>query len=137
MSRPQITCHILDTSSGKPAENVSCTLFYLVGGLAATADSAASFVGTGMTNSDGRIAGWDFSATNETNIAEAITQHQKLIPGHYKIRFDVKAYFDKKNVTPSFFPYIEVSFTVSQVTDEHYHIPLLLSNYSYSTYRGS
>lgn len=151
MSRPQITCHILDTSSGKPAANVPCELYYLSGGLAATADSKPMLVGTGVTNADGRVVGWDCSKSSKDQdggivgaIAEAIEKHSGLIPGHYKIRFIAKEYFEAKsnknsqgNADVPFFPFIEVVFSVAKVTDEHYHIPLLLSNYSYSTYRGS
>lgn len=136
MSRPQITCHILDTSSGRPAADVPVSLYYLSGGLNATSVSPSIIVGTGVTNSDGRVAAWDLSATKEPRAAEAITQHKGLPAGLYKIKFDTEQYFNSKNVD-AFFPFVEVVFKVHQPTDEHYHIPLLLSNYSYSTYRGS
>jgi len=70
----------------------------------------------GRTNADGRIADWG-------EVGEGI----------YKIRFETGDYFDRQGVK-SFYPFVEVSFVVGE---GHYHIPLLLSPWGYSTYRGS
>jgi 5-hydroxyisourate hydrolase len=57
-------------------------------------------------------------------------------PGHgiYKIRFETRGYFDGRGVT-SFYPWVDIYFEVP--ADGHYHVPLLISPYGYSTYRGT
>ena len=70
----------------------------------------------GITNADGRLGGWD------------------LDPGIYALRFETKAYFSRESVD-TFYPFVEIYFEVAD--EDHYHIPLLLSPYGYSTYRGS
>lgn len=75
----------------------------------------------GSTNADGRIP--DF-----------VPESKPLPAGIYRVRFDVSAYFSEHK-TKSFYPYIEVVFELS--ADGHYHVPLLLSPWGYSTYRGS
>jgi 5-hydroxyisourate hydrolase len=107
-----ITSHVLDTSIGKPAAGISVELFFQNG-------EHWNAIAKSQTNSDGRINEW----LNEQPNA-----------GIYKIRFDTKKYFEKKSVA-SFYPYVEIVFEVK--VDEHYHIPLLLSPFGYSTYRGS
>lgn len=73
-------------------------------------------VARGRTNTDGRIIDWAGEA------------------GIYKIRFETKTWFTKQSII-SFYPYIEIHFEITDAT--HYHIPLLLSPWGYSTYRGS
>ena|SRR5215471_16824368 len=107
-----ITSHVLDTSIGKPAAGISAELFFQNG-------NDWISVAITQTNNDGRISEW---LSKEPNA------------GIYKIRFDTKKYFEKKSVT-SFYPYVEIVFEIK--SDEHYHIPLLLSPFGYSTYRGS
>ena len=105
-----LSTHILDTAQGKPAQGVSVHL-------TRTADSSA--VGSGVTDSDGRIS--EFTA-------------DQLGPGTYQLRFDVATYAAATN-QENFFPEVTVTFTI---TDErHYHVPLLLSPFAFSTYRGS
>lgn len=70
----------------------------------------------GWTNADGRLGGWDLDS------------------GIYSLRFETKAYFGRQSVV-SFYPFVEVAFEVGE--EEHYHIPLLLSPWGYSTYRGT
>jgi 5-hydroxyisourate hydrolase len=103
----KITTHILDISRGRPAAGVEITLY-----------RDTQVIARGHTNSDGRIVDWP-----ETTGA-----------GIYMLRFETKAWFDKQAIT-SFYPYIEIRFEVS--ADTHYHIPLLLSPWGYSTYRGT
>ena len=78
-------------------------------------------IARGQTNEDGRIA----NLLNEDKI---------LQKGIYKMRFETKLYFDQKGMA-TFYPYVEIVFDIQ--TGEHYHIPLLLSPFGYSTYRGS
>jgi 5-hydroxyisourate hydrolase len=111
-----ISTHVLDTSTGKPAQGVLIKL---------------------ERNQPG--AGW-------TTVAEAITDasgrvSQLLAPndhlhlGAYRLRFDVETYFaDFQKET--FFPEVSIQFEIRDAAS-HYHVPLLLSPYGYSTYRGS
>ena len=110
----QLTTHILDTSKGKPASGVTVILYY---GQNDSWDEMAR----GVTNADGRIP-------------DLLPKDLSLIPGIYKLRFETKDYFDKNSV-PCFYPYIEIICDIQ--TKEHYHIPLLLNPFGYSTYRGS
>jgi len=110
----QITTHILDTSKGMPAAGITVILYK-------GQNDQWSEIARGVTNADGRIT--DVVKNN------ALLQHCI-----YKIRFETKDYFDKDHIV-TFYPYVEIIFDVT--TNEHYHIPLLLSPFGYSTYRGS
>jgi 5-hydroxyisourate hydrolase len=110
----QLTTHILDTTRGKPAEGVTIILYQ--GG-----NDEWNEISRGITNSDGRIK-------------DLLSIGDALQLGIYKMRFETKDYFDK-NGTATFYPYVEIIFDIQ--TNEHYHIPLLLNPFGYSTYRGS
>lgn len=110
----QITTHILDTSKGGPAPGITVVLY--IG-----QNDEWDEIARGISNADGRV----------TNLVE---KDIVLQPGIYKLRFETKDYFDKKQVV-TFYPYVEIIFDVT--ADEHYHVPLLLSPFGYSTYRGS
>jgi 5-hydroxyisourate hydrolase len=110
----QITTHILDTTKGKPAPGVNIVLFQQM-------DNEWKQVAKSITNDDGRVA----DLLNKDIVMET---------GTYKMKFETAAYFEKQNMQ-SFYPFVEIIFTIS--TNEHYHIPLLLNPYGYSTYRGS
>ena len=115
----QLTTHILDTTKGKPATGVDIVLYYIV-------NSDPMAIGwkemtRGITNNDGRIP-------NLLN-KDVVLEH-----GVYKMLFQTKPYFDKQNIK-TFYPYVEIVFEIN--SSEHYHIPLLLNPYGYSTYRGS
>ena len=110
----QITTHILDTSLGKPAAGVSIHL---------QKQSPHGWINmsTGVTNSDGRIP-------------DLLEKGLILPPGNYSMLFEVASYFENLQLK-SFYPQIRIEFRVSD--DSHYHIPLLLNPFGYSTYRGS
>lgn len=110
----QLTTHILDTSLGLPASDVPVTL------LAQDGNNWIE-IASSMTDTDGRV----------THLLDADTL---LFPGLYKLHFHTKEYFDR-NFTTTFFPFVEIAFYVN--SHEHYHVPLLLSPFGYSTYRGS
>lgn len=112
MSR--ITTHILDTSKGKPAEGIT-TILYAGGNDEWTEISRSS------TNQDGRST-------------DLVKDDAKLQTGIYKLRFESKDYFDRDR-TPTFYPYVEIVFEIQ--SGQHYHVPLLISPFGYSTYRGS
>lgn len=105
-----LSTHILDIQIGLPAAGIDVTL---------TRDGAV--LGTGTTDSDGRCADL---------IGEAA-----FTPGAYRLEFDVGPYFERTS-TETFFDKIPIAFTITDVA-RHYHIPLLLSAFGYSTYRGS
>lgn len=111
----QITTHVLDTTRGRPAANLPITLFVQ------TADGWIELAG-GVTNVDGRIAGL---------LDDAV----RLASGTYRMHFATKAYFDANQET-GFYPYVDIVFELDGNGD-HYHIPLLLTAFGYSTYRGS
>lgn len=110
----QLTTHILDTAAGKPAEGIRVLLSQQQG-------KEWNSITAGETNADGRVHG-------------LLDKEMVLAPGVYKLRFETRPYFEKRGIE-SFFPYVEISFTVTG--NEHYHVPLLLSPFGYSTYRGS
>ncbi|GHE82902.1 hydroxyisourate hydrolase [Thalassotalea profundi] len=115
----QITTHVLDTTRGKPAHNLPIILF------GQTKDGWQELA-SGMTNSDGRIA-------------DLFTKDVVLPVGIYRMRFDTKAYFEANKET-GFYPFVDIVFELNESSHNsksHYHIPLLLSAYGYSTYRGS
>ncbi|MGW9405060.1 hydroxyisourate hydrolase [Arthrobacter sp. NPDC055585] len=108
----RITTHVLDTSTGRPAAGVPVSLQIL--GELDWRELAA-----GTTDADGRITGLG---------------PDNLPAGTYRLEFTTDAHFATAG-TASFFPSVTVTFTVAD--QEHYHVPLLISPYAYSTYRGS
>jgi len=110
----QITTHILDTTKGKPANDITIVLYY-------GENNEWTEITRGKTNNDGRIS-------------DLLPKEKILEAGIYKMRFETKDYFDKERI-PTFYPYVEIVFDIRST--EHYHIPLLLNPFGYSTYRGS
>ena len=110
-----ITTHILDTSLGKPAAGVEVVLETGKG-------DTWNRIGQGVTNADGRVG--DLLAEESTPAA-----------GEYRIHFATSAYFRSQG-RESFYPGVTVHFEVRDPS-EHYHVPLLLNPFGYSTYRGS
>jgi 5-hydroxyisourate hydrolase len=106
----KITTHVLDTAKGKPAAGVPVVLSRLDG--AAYVD-----VGRGATDADGRC--------------KTLTPDGALRAGTWRLTFDVAAYDGA-----AFFPRVDIAFVVVDPA-QHFHVPLLLSPFSYSTYRGS
>ena len=111
-----ITTHVLDTARGCPAAGVRVSLEQI------DASERWKVVGQGVTDASGRL---------RSLLPESI----EPLPGVYRLLFDTRAYFDEHGVD-SFFPHVTVTFEVSE-TKGHYHVPLLLSPFGYSTYRGS
>lgn len=106
-----LSTHVLDTSFGGGADGITVTL--------STRDGRE--LGSGVTDGDGRVArlGPD-----------------RLEEGAYVLRFDTEAYFTSSGTASWFYPEITVTFHVLNEAD-HYHVPVLLSPFGYSTYRGS
>lgn len=146
---PPITCHILDTTRGQPAELVTCAIYYVSEPITPSDDESAYEVppsqpfAMGKTNKDGRITGWVLNPENSATLNLELgfaseSEWTKLKPGIYKIKFLTGQYFHRLGPSSrTFFPFVEITFTVANPPDAHYHIPLLLSNFSYTTYRGS
>jgi 5-hydroxyisourate hydrolase len=105
-----ITTHVLDTSRGKPAAGVTVTLEIFDG-------DDWEDVGHGTTDDDGRC--------------RTLTDDYEMRDGIYRLTFAIGEY----NPT-GFFPEVAITFEVRD-TEQHYHVPLLLSPFGYSTYRGS
>lgn len=111
----QITTHILDTSKGQPAAGVEIRLEKHIRG------NEWIEMGSGQTNEDGRLPG-------------LVAAHKFLELGIYRLVFETDAYY-KRIGEEGLYPWVSIAFRVSE--DRHYHIPLLLNPYGYSTYRGS
>jgi 5-hydroxyisourate hydrolase len=109
-----ISTHVLDTARGRPAAGVAVTL-------SAQGPRGWTELARGTTDGDGRIA---------TLLPAGPTAAGATL----RLRFEVGEYF-ATHAEAAFYPYIEVAFTPHD--DGHYHVPLLVSPFGYSTYRGS
>jgi 5-hydroxyisourate hydrolase len=110
-----ISTHVLDTSRGRPAGGVSVALEVL------NAGEGWSRLAEAETDADGRVTQFGLSES-------------QLIPGTYRLVFGVAKYFESLQ-QQSFYPEVVVTFLIR--AHEHYHVPVLLSPFGYSTYRGS
>jgi 5-hydroxyisourate hydrolase len=111
-----ITTHVLDTARGRPAAGVPVTLE------ARGDDGAWALLGRGFTDADGRLK-------------ELMPPERKLSKGTYRLTFDTAVYFAAQG-EKGFYTEVSVAFIVTEA-GAHYHVPLLLSPYGYTTYRGS
>jgi 5-hydroxyisourate hydrolase len=114
----RLTTHVLDTASGSPAAGLKIELFLLDGGTVP--------LKTVTTNSDGRVDG-------------PLLEGAGFMRGHYELRFHAGDYLRARGVAvpdPAFLDVIPIRFGIADPL-QHYHVPLLLSPYGYSTYRGS
>lgn len=110
----QLTTHVLNTAVGLPGKDISIRLQIPVNGVWQT-------IAQGITNSDGRIA-------------DLLPSQKNLASGNYKLVFDTGSYFAAQKIK-GFYPEVEIQFIVFD--DAHYHVPLLINPFGYSTYRGS
>ena len=111
----QLSSHILDISKGMPAKGVTIKLEKLQN------DNVSwTIVDQKTTDSAGRVG--NFLPADKSN------------PGIYRLTFLTQDYFKESN-TESFYPFIEVDFEIKD--DKHYHVPITLSAFGYSTYRGN
>ncbi len=116
----RLSTHVLDTANGKPAEGVTIRLYRL------SADSVREHVVSATTNADGR-----------TDIP--LLAGDACAPGPYELEFHIGAYFNAVGTIATDMPFLDVvpvRFTIAEA-DGHYHVPLLASPWSYTTYRGS
>jgi 5-hydroxyisourate hydrolase len=115
----KLSTHVLDTSIGKPGKDISIQLFRVSG-------AKSELLTTRLTNSDGRCD-------------EPLLEGDQLKMGEYQLEFDIGAYFAKSNPSlpdPAFLNIVVIRFQVANVL-ENYHVPLVVTPWSYSTYRGS
>jgi len=109
-----ITTHVLDVARGRPGSGIAVRLEQ-------RADTDAwREIGAGITGADGRVE---------------LLSRERLVCGAYRLRFDTGRYLAEHHGT-AFYPDVTVAFAVES-SDQHYHLPLLLSPFGYSTYRGS
>ena len=109
-----ITTHVLDTSTGRPAVGVPVDLERSVG-------EQWEMVARAVTDDDGRV--------------RTLVRGETVLPsGIYRLTFHTGLYFERAN-TPTFYPGVNVVFEVADAS--HYHVPLLISPFGYTTYRGS
>ena len=116
----RLTTHVLDTASGKPAENLLVRLVRVNEG------NARVIVCEMQTNQDGRTD-------------KPLLENSLFRSGTYELSFQVDEYFTRTAHSlsePTFYDVITLRFTIVH-EDENYHVPLLVSQWSYSTYRGS
>jgi len=110
-----ITTHVLDTARSGPAAGVTVILELRHAG-------EWSPIGRGTTDKNGRVT--------------TLTDDKALAPGTYRLTFDTGSYHREQGISAPFFPEAKITFNVRD-TDEHYHVPLLLSPFGYTTYRGT
>ena len=115
----KLTTHVLDTASGKPGRGIKIDLFRLT-------EDGRTLIDTRQTNADGRCDA-------------PLLEGEAFSCGQYELLFYVGPYFERSRIPlpkPKFLDEVVVRFGISGV-DDHYHVPLLVSPYGYSTYRGS
>ncbi|MDC0181509.1 MAG: hydroxyisourate hydrolase [Candidatus Pseudothioglobus sp.] len=112
----KLTTHILDTSMGTPAQGVEIKLYK-------RNDSSLKLINSAKTNEDGRC--------NEPLLSGDLFEE-----GCYEIEFNIGHYYATKEIDCPFLKDVVIRFYISN-SDENYHVPLLISPFSYSTYRGS
>ena len=111
-----ITTHVLDTARGRPAAGMAVVLELSVG------TQEWRTIGYGETDVDGRLR-------------SLVAEGSVVAPGVYRLVFDTHQYFERQG-TATFYPHVIVVFT-TQPNEAHYHVPLLVGPFGYTTYRGS
>ncbi|KAI7226292.1 hypothetical protein KC330_g8867 [Hortaea werneckii] len=148
-SRPFITCHVLDTVAGKPGVGIAVHLRLLSPFPSSTnssAQSAEAYVWNATTNSDGRVTNWEHSSPSSSSPPDSAAPELNAVVAQLKsdltdsdaqmlfsLTFETEAYYGKGK---TFWPEVELRFAAKK-GEAHYHVPLLLGPWSYTTYRGS
>jgi 5-hydroxyisourate hydrolase len=110
-----ISTHILDTALGRPAPEIPITLSFF-------RDEQWQVLSENQTDADGRCR-------------QLLPEGSTLENGLYRVRFETAEYYESQRLA-GLYPYVEIAFEVRD-TEQHYHIPLLLTANGYTTYRGS
>jgi 5-hydroxyisourate hydrolase len=109
----KLTTHVLDTAKGKPAQGMRIDVV-----------KGSEVLNSVVTNADGRVDA-------------ALLEGQQFVSGTFELRFHAGDYLrDVNSPEPMFFDVIPIRFEIADA-DQHFHVPLLLSPFGYSTYRGS
>ena len=116
MNTSSITTHVLDTASGRPAAGIAVSLERF------SDENGWQNVASARTDREGRVR-------------DGLAPAGGLAAADYRLRFDTAAYFRAQELE-GFYPEVIVTFSVRNAS-EHHHVPLLLSPFGYSTYRGS
>lgn len=126
-----ITCHVLNTLSGTPAANLKATLTLLSPLPTGYSSTLPSF--QAVTNSDGRVQDWEsLKGSSLANVLGAYDAREKTA---WSIKFDIGPWYDRLGIE-TFWPEIEIKFYVRK-GERHYHVPVLVGPWTYTTYRGS
>jgi len=112
----KLSTHVLDTTLGKPASNLEVSLYK-------KNEDGYALVKTILTNKDGRCN-------------EPLLENENFLSGGYELVFNVADYFTTQNIHSKFLQDVVIRFYVEDAS-QNYHVPLLITPYSYSTYRGS
>ncbi|KAK0388232.1 hypothetical protein NLU13_4477 [Sarocladium strictum] len=128
-----ITCHVLDTTSGRPAKSIRV----LLEGPSQSSTSSTPKTFESLTDEDGRVRVWQPCSTGDASAEAPVHTLADVLktvkgPSRWTLRFDTAGYFGDES---TFFPEATIVFRVEE--GQTYHVPLLLSPYSYTTYRGS
>ncbi|KAF3041344.1 hypothetical protein E8E12_007603 [Didymella heteroderae] len=130
--KPPITCHVLDTTIGRPGASIPVVLT-LLNPSSSSSNSPLKFTAT--TNSDGRVIAWAPASPFSSQGLEEVFREQG--DKAYSLTFNTEEYFGQRGVK-TFFPEVEVKFVVrEEQKGEHFHVPVLLGPFGYTTYRGS
>ena len=118
MSKGYLTTHVLDTFNGKPGSGIQGSLFKIEG--------------------ENKIKLNDFRLNNDGRCDGPILEKEKFLEGKYELLFLCGSYFSKYTnlEKPFFLDDVIIRFGINKI-DEHYHVPLLITPWSYTTYRGS
>jgi 5-hydroxyisourate hydrolase len=140
-SKPPITCHVLDTTHGLPAPNIPVTLTLHNPPSTLSPDSLKF---TSTTNSDGRVTSWTPSSPFSADGLDVV--FKRAGDQRYSLTFETEEYWKGKGVE-SFFDEVVVGFVVREEgygedgrgggKGQHFHVPVLLGPFGYTTYRGS
>ncbi|KAI7305012.1 hypothetical protein KC326_g8298 [Hortaea werneckii] len=151
-TRPFITCHVLDTVAGKPGIGIAVHLRLLsplpssTSSSSSSSSSSDSYVWNATTNSDGRVTNWEPSSPSSSSSPPDSAADLNAVVAQLKsdltdpedqmlfsLTFETEAYYGKGK---TFWPQVELRFAAKK-GEMHYHVPLLLGPWSYTTYRGS
>ncbi|CAJ0928565.1 unnamed protein product, partial [Mesorhabditis belari] len=112
-----LSTHVLDISLGKPGQDIEVKTYHLE-------NETWDLIGKNKTDSNGRISSALFLEGKES----------KFSNGLYKLRFEIGKYYEEKGIL-TFYPYVEIFFKIDD-SSQHFHVPLTLSPFGYSTYKG-
>ena len=133
MASSPITCHVLNTLSGTPASELE-TVLTLLSSSPFPKDAVQGVIDfRAITNEDGRVKEW--KPNTKFSVQDVMGKFAQGDKTAWSIRFNVGAWYEERNVE-SFWPEIEIKFYVEKGT-RHYHVPVLVGPWTYTTYRGS